>query len=456
VSEPTDVPRRTLGAGATLVSLSQIGAALTGGLMGVVIARILGPAGTGHVNLVLTAGLVIGSVCSLGVEVGLNYHVSGRRWPAAAALRQSQVAAVVLGVLGAAAGTGLAVALKGSAFRGVDLAAIVAGMAALPFMLGWTYSSYTALAMDRYEAYALAAAGQNTVALILSPVLALPLEVTGAVAAVTVSHAVTAVALLRWGSRALGAAPVGWLQETFGRAKQAVSFGLRANLSNVLQLLNYRADLFVLNAVATSADVGRYAVAVSITSLGQLVPRALASVVMPRVAALDTGTERATLDMVVVKSVRHSVLIAVGVSVLLALALLLVPFVYGRDFSEAVVLGLLLIPGIAFISVGGVLSATIIGRGYPQYALYNVLLITPPTLGLYALLIPAFDAVGAALASTGSYVATTLVALFFFRRVTGMPFGQLVPRGADLADYRELVARIRTRLRRRASASASE
>jgi O-antigen/teichoic acid export membrane protein len=456
VSEPTGVPRRTLGAGATLASLSQIGAALTGGLMGVVIARILGPSGTGHVNLVLTAGLVLGALCSLGVEVGLNYHVSGRRWPAAAALRQSQLAAVVLGVLGAAAGTGIALALKGSAFRGVDVPAIVVGMAALPFMLGWTYSSYAALAMDRYEAYALAAAGQNTVALVLSPVLALPLEVTGAVAAVTISHAVIAVALLRWGSRALGAAPAGWLQETVGRAKEAVSFGLRANVSNVLQLLNYRADLFVLNAVASSADVGRYAVAVSITSLGQLMPRALASVVLPRVAALDTGTERAALDMVVVKSVRHSVLIALGTSVVLALGLLLVPFVYGSDFSEAIVLGLLLLPGIAFVGVGGVLSSTIVGKGKPQYSLYNVLMVTPPTLALYALLIPRFDAVGAALASTASYVAATFITLYFFHRVTGLPLGELRPRAAELADYRDLAARIRTRLRRRASASASE
>src|SRR6266480_2810779 len=174
------------------------------------------------------------SVCSLGVEVGLNYHVSGRRWPAAAALRQSQVTALGLGLLGAVLGVGVALALRGSAFRGVGVPAIVVGMAALPFMLGWTYSSYAALAMDRYEAFAIASAGQNTVALLLSPVLSLPLEVTGAVAAVTISHAVTAAGLMRWGSRALGPAPAGWFGETAARARAAVSFGLRANVSNVL------------------------------------------------------------------------------------------------------------------------------------------------------------------------------------------------------------------------------
>jgi len=456
VSEPTGVPRRTLGAGATLASLAQIGAALTGGLMGVVIARVLGPSGTGHVNLVLTAGLVLASICSLGVEVGLNYHVSGRRWPAPAALRQSQVTAVVLGLLGAALGIGVALALKDSAFRGVGVPAIVVGMAALPFMLGWTYSSYAALAMDRYEAFAIASAGQNTVALILSPMLSLPLEVTGAVAAVTISHAVTAAGLLRWGSRSLGAAPAGWLGETTSRAKEAISFGLRANVSNVLQLFNYRADLFVLNAVASSADVGRYAIAVSITSLGQLLPRALASVVLPRVAALDVTTDRAALDMVVVKSVRHAIVISIGMTVVLALALLLVPFVYGSNFSDAIVLGLLLLPGIAFIAVAGVLSSTIVGKGKPQYSLYGVLMVTPPTLLLYALLIPTLDAVGAALASSASYIALTVIAFHYFRKVTGLHFADVLPRAAELADYRDLVARIRTRLRRRASTSASE
>ena len=144
----------------------------------------------------------------------------------------------------------------------------------------------------------------------------------------------------------------------------------------------------MLNAFVSQGEVGRYAVATSVTALGQLMPRALASVVMPRVAALDAGTERAALDMVVVKSVRHAVLLALVMSVVLAAGLLLVPLVYGSEFEGAIVLGLLLIPGISFIAVGAVLSSTIVGKGKPQYSLYNVLMVTPLTLGLYAALIP--------------------------------------------------------------------
>jgi O-antigen/teichoic acid export membrane protein len=447
VSEPAGIPRRTVGAGATLAVSSQVVSAVTGGALGIVVARLLGPDGTGEFNLVLTSTVVLTVVCSLGVEVGLNYRVSGGAWSAAAALRQAQLAALVLGGVGAALGIGLAVALEDSLFRGVSLTSLAVGVGALPFALSWTYSSFAALATDRYEAYATAIGAQNVVALLLGGGLGAAFGVTGAVAGVSASHAAVALGIYIWGARAFGSAPIGWLQDAVARLRDAAAFGLRANVGNILQLFNYRADLFVLNAFVSQGEVGRYAVATSVTALGQLMPRALASVVMPRVAALDAGTERAALDMVVVKSVRHAVLMALAMSVVLAAGLLLVPLVYGSEFEGAIVLGLLLIPGISFIAVGAVLSSTIVGKGKPQYSLYNVLMVTPVTLGLYAALIPALGAVGAALASSVSYIATTVVAWFYFRRVTGLSAGALRPGADELRDYRALIGRIRVRAR---------
>ena len=448
MSEPARPPRRTVGAGATLAVSSQVVAAITGGLLGIVVARLLGPDGTGEFNLVLTSMVVLTVVCSLGVEVGLNYLVSGGRWAAAAALRQAQLAALVLGAGGAALGLGLALALQGSLFRGVSLTAVAVGVGSLPFALSWTYTSFAALATDRYEAYATAIGAQNSVAVVLGGALAAGFGVTGAVAGVSISHVLVAAASYHWGVRAFGPAPARWLRDALARVRAAAAFGIRANVANVLQLFNYRADLFVLNAFVSQGEVGRYAVATSVTALGQLMPRALASVVMPRVAALDSRTDRDALDMVVVKSVRHAVLIAWAMSVLLAGALLLVPVVYGSGFEGAIVLGLVLIPGISFIAVGAVLSSTIVGKGKPQYSLYNVLMVTPLTLALYATLIPTLGAIGAAVASTASYIATTVIAWFYFRRVTGLDASVLRPGADEIRDYRLLVARIRVRARR--------
>jgi O-antigen/teichoic acid export membrane protein len=446
LSEPAPAPRRTLGAGATLATLSQVGSALAGGLMGIIVARLLGAAETGRFTVVLTAGVVLTTLTSLGVEVGLNYHVSRRHWPAAAAVRQSQLAALVLGLAAGAAGVVLWLLLESSAFRGIPLWLLCAGLAAVPFSLSWTYTSFAALAQDRYEAYSVPPPAQNGAALLLAGGLAIPFGIGGAVAGVTASHAAVAAGMLVWGLRAFGAPPAGWVRDSLRRLKAAVAFGFRANLSNVLQMFNYRADLFVLNAVATQADVGRYAIAVSVTALGQLMPRALAAVVMPRVAALDATAESAALEMVMVKSVRHAVVIAAATAVILAAGLQLVPFVYGSEFEGTIVLGLILIPGITALGIGGVLSSSIVGKGKPQYSLYNVLIVTPPTLALYAVLIPSLEASGAALASSLSYCGSTLIAWFYFRRATGLDRRVLMPGRDELADYRLLLARIRARL----------
>lgn len=448
MSEAAGVPRRTLGSGATLATLSQATAALTGGAMGIVVARLLGPAGTGELNLVLNAAALLTAVCSLGLGVGLNYHVSGGRWPAAAAVRQAQLAAIVLGAVAAGIGLGIWLALEGSAFRGVSLAVMALGVLAVPFTLSWTFSSYAALARDRYEAYAAAPAVLGVAMLLLAGALAVPFEVAGGVAGVTAAHAAVACGMLVWSLRSLGQAPSRWLREALGPLRGAASFGMPANLTNVLQLFNYRADLFILNAVASQATVGRYAIALSITAIGQLLPRALASVVLPRVAALDSGPEKAALDMVVVKSARHAVVIAAGTAVILGFGLLLVPLIYGEAFRGATELGLLLLPGTAFIAVSGVLNSTIVGKGRPRYSLYTVLMVTPPTLTLYALVVPELEAPGAAIVSSASYIATTLISLLYFKRVTGLEARALAPGRGELDDYRLLGRRLLARRRR--------
>ena len=71
--------------------------------------------------------------------------------------------------------------------------------------------------------------------------------------------------------------------------RAAMRFGSKTYPANVLQFLNFRLDLFLLNALATTADVGRYSVAVSVTSVMWLLPRALSAVVFPRVAHLSAG-----------------------------------------------------------------------------------------------------------------------------------------------------------------------
>jgi O-antigen/teichoic acid export membrane protein len=179
-----------------------------------------------------------------------------------------------------------------------------------------------------------------------------------------------------------------------------------------------------------------------------LLPQALSDVLFPRVASLsaddhaDAAAHRAFVEA---KSLRHTTLLVAISAVVLAVALLvLVVPVYGPEFQDSIELGLIRLPGVALIGIAGVLSSTVLGRGFAQYGLYIALISTPSTMVLYAILIPKLDATGAALASSLSFTLNFVLAAYFYRRVTGNRVTALmVPTRSELDDYRALWPKVR-------------
>ena len=108
-------------------------------------------------------------------------------------------------------------------------------------------------------------------------------SIDGAVVGMTVSTVLVGVGTAIVGTshvagRAQHPAPGSWVERS--------PSGFKGYAANGLQLLNYRLDVFVLAAVASTAAVGQYSVAVAMTSVLWLLPSALADVLYPRVAHL--------------------------------------------------------------------------------------------------------------------------------------------------------------------------
>jgi O-antigen/teichoic acid export membrane protein len=440
-------PARPLTGGAVMSAASRITVALTGAAATILVARLLGPEGAGGYAIAQTLILLLTVATTLGVEHGITYYVSSGRWAAAPAYRSAQRVAVASGLVGALLGLGARL-LVPSAFGGLSVGTTVVGVAALPFALSWLYATYLALATDRYEAYALPPAIQSVAALCLVGVLAAVFGVPGAVAGFALAHAVTALVVAATTGRRLTAPDARHGTTVEQRPlRRAIAFGVKGYLANALQFLNYRLDVFVLAGVAGTAAVGQYSVAIAATSVMWLLPQALSEVLFPRVAALRARADAegdATRAFVEAKSLRHTVLVVVASALVLAaaLALLVVP-IYGAEFRPAIELGLILLPGVALIGIAGTLSATIVGHGRPGYSLVIAVITTPITIALYAILIPALDATGAALASSVSYALSFLLAAGFYRRVTGAAIlPRLIPTRSELDDYRSLAPAI--------------
>jgi O-antigen/teichoic acid export membrane protein len=438
-------PARPLTGGAVMSAASRITVAVTGAAATILVARLLGPEGAGGYAIAQTLILVLTVATTLGVEHGIAYYVSSGRWAAAPAYRSAQRVAIVSGLAGMALAFGVRL-LVPSAFGDLSVGTTAIAIAALPFSLSWLYATYLALATDRYEAYALPPALQSATALIFVAVLAALFDVAGAVAGFALAHVVTALAVAATTGRRLTATDAARATSDDPHPLcRAIAFGLKGYLANALQFLNYRVDVFILAALAGTAAVGQYSVAVAVTGVMWLLPQALSEVLFPRVAALraraDGDAERAFVET---KSLRHTVVVVIVSTVVLAgaIVLLIVP-VYGAAFQPAIELGLILLPGAALIGIAGTLSATIVGHGRPGYSLAIALVTTPITIALYALLIPKFDATGAAVGSSLSYTLSFLLAAAFYRRVTGAAvLPRLIPTRSELADYRALAPAI--------------
>ena len=435
-------PRR-LAAGAAFAVAAQVGPLFAATVLSVVIARLLGPDGTGGFSLILTTFDVVLLIFTFGLSGGITYYVSRRSWPVGAVLRQTAAVAVAAGLCGAAAGAGFYALTRHSVLDGVSGFQIGVALAGLPFALAWAFAAAVALGRDRYEAYTMLELVNAAAMLVVGVTLAATSGLSGAALGFAVAQVATAVAGVWWGRRAARALDDAEHPGEPGQLRAAFSFGLKSWGANLVQLLNYRADLFILAAYASLRDVGVYSIALSVTGLGWVLPSALTTVLFPRTASLDAAVATGTVvadeaDEAAASATRHAVLIMVPTAVALAVLLLVaVPVLYGPRFHRTITLGFILIPGVVILGLGKVASAVFSGRGFPIYGLWSALSVGTVTVALYFVLIPGMGATGAAVASTLSYTATTVLALYFFHRVTGIGMRRaLVPTARDIEDYR--------------------
>jgi O-antigen/teichoic acid export membrane protein len=434
--------RRRLGAGAALSVVVQGGPLLAAAVLSIVLARTIGPSGNGRFALLVTLIGLAATLSSLGLTAGVIDEVSRGRWSVRRAFHSTYAVALLLGLL--AAGVGLAVfaITQHSIFRGISIWVAVLALSSLPPVLAYQFADVILLARERYEGYAALELSHSVTLLIVGAGLTFPIGLAGAVTGLPVAAAVAALAGAILLTRVANTDAVVDQAHALGRA---LRFGLQSWGANLLQQVNYRFDVLILGGFAGARDVGVYSVALTLTAIAWVFPQSLGMVLFPRTASLDESTlmGEVTLeesDAALAKSVRHGVLLILPETVLISVLLLVaVPVLYGGKFADTTGLGFVLLPGVLLLGIGKILSSATSGRGHPRYALYSTLLSVPLTLALYFGLIPAFDAWGAAAASSISYGSTALLMAIFFRRVTRIGIREaFIPRGEDLADYTDL------------------
>jgi O-antigen/teichoic acid export membrane protein len=206
----------------------------------------------------------------------------------------------------------------------------------------------------------------------------------------------------------------GWSKPSLSLARELTAYGARGQLGGLLALVNLRLDVAILGAMAGPAVLGVYAIASKYAELLRLPGLAVTYVLYPSFAnrgAADARTRTRALFG------PAAGLNAVAVVPLGLLAGLLLPLVYGDDFSGAVAPAWILLLGLLGEGVAGLVTAYLFGIGRPGLNSLAIGAGVVVTVIGDLVLIPPYGAIGAALASALAYLTTFVTLLCCFAAV---------------------------------------
>jgi len=410
----TGQPRAGFIANVNLVFLAHVAnAALVFGVT-VIVSRQLGPEGRGVYALFLLTASMAQLVLSLGMNVSSVYEL-GKKLATVSRVVANTQHVVIFAAAVSAALVLLAWPTIGDAL--LDNGAPYWAFAfVVPLFVNYNVLATVLQGVSRFQAMNLVILAQPFVMLLLVVALA------------AVGDIDTTDAIIVWSIASLAAIVVAfWFVRTdlrlvdFVRLDRTslwrqVVFGVKGQVGNLIQLLNYRLDQYIVLIFVNTAGVGIYAVSVAISQSVWFGANAISAVLLPRLTA-DTEADAARTTPIVCRGTL--LLSAIAAGGLAAVSPWLVPTFFGTAFEDALIPLLWLLPGTVALAGSKILASYILARGQPLLNSAITIATLAVTLIADFALIPVFDVTGAAIASSIAYVVHFLLSLLAYQRLSG-------------------------------------
>jgi O-antigen/teichoic acid export membrane protein len=415
---------------------------------GVVIARALGAEGNGLAALLILIPTMIATFGSLGIDKANGYLAGAKKWSVQVLLGNSLSLATTIGLLiGVAYWVAMPLTLDLLSSKGIDQPIMQLAFAIAPLALIEMYLQGILWGLGRIPQLSLVSIVRFFSQLALSVILVvvLKLGVKGAVIAAIVTPGLCIALYMVFLGNETGLR----ISCSKNALKDSLAFGVQVHLGSVLQLLNYRLDLLIVNYLLGVISVGYYVVAASLAELIWYFPDACGFVLFPKTASSDPKAATQFTPKVVRVSVFLTAIAAFG---LFLVSRWLIATLYKPEFLPAVHPLWALLPGTVCLSLSKVIFSDLGGRGMPYYGTIASLVSLCVTIGLDLVLIPRWGILGAAIASSLSYLTNAFVALAVYSRLTGnTPIEVLFVQRSDLDTGlkvgHDIVLRVRKSLR---------
>jgi O-antigen/teichoic acid export membrane protein len=195
---------------------------------------------------------------------------------------------------------------------------------------------------------------------------------------------------------------------------QMFNYSLKVWFGDVSQLANSRIDQFLIGGILSSRDLGIYTVAISVARFTSVFADAVRTIMLPSVTSKNLFQEQ-VIEML--NFFKKYWFFSIIFHLIFALSLpILIPFVFGNAYSEAVIICQILVVGSLFINAKTVLGGGIMGMGFPEIMSYVEVVGMIISLIFSILMIKFYGLTGVSIAISFSYICQFMVLLFLINR----------------------------------------
>lgn len=402
----------------------------------IITARVLGPSGRGELAVLTLTATVAFVVGELGLGRAIVYYIGGGKLKVRETASSSLFCQIFIGL----AISGILLLLTGfwreTIYAGIPRHYLWMVIAALPLLLITSSQLSVVQGLYKIPLFNLLNMLQPATFLLLLLLLTVAggWHLEGAVIAWVAGYLIaflgTILAVLR--EKGIGLSGV-----NLSAIKSLFSFGVKSYGGNFLKYLQYRFDVLIVAYLLSPAAAGYYIVATTVAEAIWQIPNAVQVVLFPRIASLDESDARRWTPVVCRQTI---LLTGIACCVLFASASVLIPFIFGQEYSPSISPFVILLPGVFMLAIWKILHVDLIGQGFPLIYSFTAAISVVTMVVLDLIFIPRWGINGAALACTISYSVSTVVIIYFYLRITKNHLvSLLLPQLSDFARYTDLL-----------------
>ncbi len=397
-------------------------------LIGIIIARTLGPSGKGLLSVIAMIGAVVLQLGNLGIGSFNIYAISNKSIEKKNIIGNSLWSGLIIGIICFL--VILIFVFKFPIFfRNIPRSYLLIYLLSLPFIFWSNFFSSILTGEQKFRKlniFIIVTQAINLIGIILL-LLVFKSNVFYVLAWYALVNVIGAIlpmsfVFLRNGFH------LNWNLKVL---KKSLNYGFKICLAGIFAFLILRVDLYMVNFFKGMAEAGFYSLASSFGNIFFLLPFSIATVIFPKINA-----ENKSKKELIAKYSRISLflvfLMAIGALLFIKLV---IGLLYGQAFLPSVQPIILLLPGLIAFSVATVLGQYFMSIGYPLKITISWFLVAVLNIILNFIYIPQYGMIAAALSSTVSYILALCFHYYFFNKETGLGFYDIfVPRKAEIMD----------------------